>query len=165
MSARGLRAAVWSLSCALALSLGWFTFQRSVLFGDGVLLFADATRKAPADPRPAYHLARTLEGAGRAQQATLAYREALRRSGARALSVRRSAANGLAALLARRGELAEAERVLRAARVGFPNDPTLARNLIKLLRASQREGEAERIEQQVLHGSQDARVPRAEPPR
>jgi Flp pilus assembly protein TadD len=130
----------------LPAALGWLSFERSLLFTDSVLLFADATMKSPSDPKPVYHLGRSLMEVGRDQEAMLAFREALRRAGTSKVSEHRSAANGLAGLLARRGQMLEAEQVLREARLTFPRDPKLTANLAKLLRASNRAAEADQLE-------------------
>jgi tetratricopeptide (TPR) repeat protein len=141
-----LRAVLSALVLAVLLTLAWLTFERSLLFTDSVLLFADATLKAEDDPKAAYHLGRSLEEAGREHEAMLAFREALDRCGDGTLRECRSAANSLARLLAKRGQLPEAERVLERARQHFPQDPKLTRNLAKVLRGLNRAHEAEALE-------------------
>jgi hypothetical protein len=152
------------LAALTALTLATLSFQRAMLFADSVLLFTDATLKSSADPRPVYYLARSLADVGREPEAVLAYREALRRSEGSGLTVGRSAANGLASLLAKHGDLGGAEQVLRHARTAFPGDPRLARNLAKLLRASNRPGEAEQVEHEASQGSKQSSGPDREDP-
>lgn len=134
------------LVVGLTVALLDLTFSRSLLFTDEVLLFADAADEDPRDAKATYHLGRALGQAGRDDEAMLAYRETLRRSGDTRAPERSGAAKGLAVLLARRGALDEAAAVLRTARAAFPHDRTLALNLAKVLRGSGQLEEAEALE-------------------
>ncbi len=144
-----VRATLFGLAlCALSV-LAVLTFERSVLFTDSVLLFADAAAKARGDPRPVYHLARSLDESGRQDEAMAAYRQVLHLSEQAIVTERRRAANGLAGLLAKRGELVEAEQVLTRVLPDFPGDPKLTGNLARVLRAMGRQAEASALERSL----------------
>ncbi len=108
------------------------TAQRSALFGNSVLVFADATRKTSRSGVAPYQLAMALEEHGAVQGARDAYEEVWRRSGGRDETARR-ATNNLARLEARQGNLARAEWVLRRGLRQFPQDPKMQNNLAKVL--------------------------------
>jgi Flp pilus assembly protein TadD len=121
-------------SSALVACLFVLTFQRATLFTDAVLLFMDGTLKTESNPVAPYQLGRALEAQKRDDQALVAFREALARTRGKPLLLMRRASNALASLHARHGRLEEAEGVLRAALVRFPDDPTVRSNLAKVLR-------------------------------
>lgn len=137
-----IRCLVLAVAIAAPIALGSLTFQRSLLFTDGVLLFFDATEKDPTLAKPAYHLGRTLAEAGRTREAELAFRETLRRTRHGIVTDHRRAANSLAKLLAERGAVHEALGVLEQAVASFPTDPTLLGNMRILREALQRGGGA-----------------------
>lgn len=89
----------------------------------------------------------------------LAYRETLRRSHPRTGADYLGAVNGLASLLAKRGQLAEAEDVLNEARELYPRHPKLVRNLAKILRGTNREDEAEQLERTLQEGEDESDGP------
>jgi tetratricopeptide (TPR) repeat protein len=136
-----------ALALPLVLALGALTFERSMTFSDSVLLFLDATVKSRDDSDAPYQLGKALEERGQLDRALLAFREVLRRTeGNPTLPIVRSATNNYARLLAKRGELPQAERALRSALRGFPDDEKLSRNLAKVLRMSGRFAEADAFE-------------------
>lgn len=72
------------------------------------------------------------------------YQETLRRAAGRGEAGRR-ATNNLAKLLARADRLHEAERVLAAGRLSWPDDPKILANLAEIVRRRGREAEARRL--------------------
>jgi protein O-mannosyl-transferase len=108
------------------------TAHRSTLFGDSVLVFADAVRKTSRSGVAPYQLAMALEEQGAIQGARDAYEEGWRRSGGRDETARR-ATNNLARLEVRQGNLARAEWVLRRGLQQFPRDSKMQNNLAKVL--------------------------------
>lgn len=141
-----------ALGALVALALFAFTFDRAVTFSDSVLLFADGTRKTRHDTDAPYQLGKALEDLGRDEEAMTAFREVLARAPEGPEPDARAASNNLARLLARRGELHEAEQVLRAALARFPDDPKVRGNLVKVLDGMGRVEEAQAL-----------RAPRATP--
>jgi len=112
-----------------------------------VLLFVDATQRTVHNVEAPYELARALHARGETEQAVAAYGEALERVTKQPGHViARRAANGLASLLAERGQLEQAEVVLRKAWARFPGDATVRGNLVKVLRAQGKNAEAAVLE-------------------
>lgn len=142
---KGLAVAALSV---LACGSAW----RATLFGDGALLFADATRKTTGSGAP-YNLAMTLEGRGDLEGAAAAYALAIQRPCSDCEPARR-ASNNLARLLVRAGAPEEAELVLRAAVERWPSDPKARFNLVKALT---RAGKAE--EARALYAEARSRFP------
>jgi tetratricopeptide (TPR) repeat protein len=134
-----------ALGGLVALALFAFTFDRTVTFSDSVLLFADGTRKTRYDTDAPYQLGKALEELGRDEEAMTAFREVLARAPEGPEPDAKAASNNLARLLARRGELDEAERVLRAALARFPDDPKVRGNLAKVLDGLGRAEEAQAL--------------------
>ncbi len=112
----------------LLVALGAATFERSRLFGDSALLFADATERTELSTTAPYLLGNTLEGRHDVVGAESAYREVLRRSVSGDESARR-ATNNLARLYARQGRNDDAHAVLTRGRELFPHDPKVLYNL------------------------------------
>ena len=146
--ARSARLAVSGVAAAALLALLALTFERSVVFADSVLLFSDATQKTEADTDAPYQLGKALEELGREEEAMLAFREVLRRLEGDPRADLRRPTNNLARLLAKRGELPEAERLLRAALERAPGDAKLTKNLVKVLRGLDKHAEADELEQE-----------------
>jgi hypothetical protein len=112
----------------LLVALGAATFERSRLFGDSALLFADATERTELSTTAPYLLGNTLDGRHDVVGAESAYREVLRRSVSGDESARR-ATNNLARLYARQGRNDDAHAVLIRGRELFPQDPKVLYNL------------------------------------
>ena len=66
------------LACALVAGLALMTWTRATLYQDEVALFADASVKAPTDPRALVALGLVLANAGRVKEAQAALEQALR---------------------------------------------------------------------------------------
>jgi hypothetical protein len=127
-----VQSAVSLLGALTVLSLGLVSFERSVVFTDSVLLFSDALQKAPDSALVPYQLGKAWEARGESARAEEAYAEALirgLRQPERSLSM---AANNLANLRYRRGQLDGAEDALSAALTVYPRKPKLLRNLEKV---------------------------------
>jgi len=107
------------------------SIQRATLFGDSVLIFADATRKTRTSTVAPYQLGQAYEAQGREAEARRAYELVLAR-GTSEEPVRR-ATNNLARLEARRGNWPTAEMVLRRGLLEFPTDPKMRENLRRVL--------------------------------
>jgi hypothetical protein len=133
---------VYTVACALGLLLMAATFDRALTFSDSVLLFTDGTLKTRSGTLSPYQLGSALERAHRGSEAEIAYREVLRRAPTGPVENARSATNNLAKLLSQRGQLLEAERILREGLVRFPRDRKMRNNLAKVLAGMGREAEA-----------------------
>jgi hypothetical protein len=107
------------------------TAQRAALFGNGALLFADATAKTTLSGVAPYQLGCALEEQGDLADARLAYEEVWRRTQGKEDSSRR-ATNNLARVDARLGDLEGARAVLERGLQFFPNDRTMRENLRKV---------------------------------
>ncbi|MDB4991028.1 MAG: repeat-containing protein [Myxococcaceae bacterium] len=128
--------ASWLFGLPLVLVACMLTFERSLVFGDSVMLFSDATLKTRRSGIGPYQLGKALEEQARDEEAERAFEEVLRRTEQTpALPIARQATNNYARLLARHGQLDAAERTLRSSLRHFPGDPKLTRNLAKVLRA------------------------------
>lgn len=130
VSRKNPRLVLAALGCAFLL---WVpaTVLRGLVFADDRALFADAADKAPDSPLASYQLALVLERSGDIEGARRNYHEVLTRSG-RPPDARRRAANNLARLYFRQGNLLAARQVLVQARQEFPDDPKLLGNLVKV---------------------------------
>jgi len=126
------RSAVSLLGALSVLSLGLVSFERSIVFTDSVLLFSDALQKAPDSALVPYQLGKAWEARGELARAEEAYAEALRRGLRHPESSLYKAANNLASLRYRHGQLVGAEDALRAALSLYPRQPKLLRNLEKV---------------------------------
>ncbi len=124
--------------------LSFATLDRSSLFADSVAAFSDATAKTKLATIAPYQLGQAYEDAHDDASAIRAYEEVLRRARGPEEAARR-ATNNLAKLLARRGDLPAAERVLRSGREQFPDDPKMLRNLVEVLRRQGRQREAQEL--------------------
>lgn len=129
---------------AASLALAFATAERSSLFADSAAVFADAAQKTRLSPIAPYQLGQALEEAGEPAAAVPHYQETLRRAAGRGEAGRR-ATNNLAKLLARADRLHEAERVLAAGRLSWPDDPKILANLAEIVRRRGREAEARRL--------------------
>lgn len=112
----------------LLVALGAATFERSRLFGDSALLFADATEHTKLSTKAPFLLGNALEQRHDVLGAERAYREAVRRALDADESGRR-ATNNLARLYARQGRNDEAHALLTWGRKLWPQDPKLLYNL------------------------------------
>lgn len=120
------------------------TAFRSYVFTDSLLVFADARDKTTLDDEPVYQLGMALQSADRWPEAAVAFREAAERAPAGS-EHRRKALNNLARALFRIGQAREAADVLRGALDEFPASERVRGNLIQVLRALGRDGEAEAV--------------------
>lgn len=132
------------VALGLLLALGTVTFQRSRLFADSALLFADATAKTTDSPRAPYLLGNTLESRGDVAGAELAYREALRRSPQPSESARR-ATNNLARLYSHQARNTEAYALLLGGRARWSQDPKILYNLALITGRRGDQAEADRL--------------------
>jgi Flp pilus assembly protein TadD len=130
--------------CCAAFAL---TLERSVLFSNGILLFSDGTQKTEHSTDAPLLLGQSLESTGRVDEAMLAYAQVLARAASDEPDFAR-ASNNMANVLARRGRLEEAERILRQALARFPHDEKVRRNLVKVLRGEGRTQAAEALEKE-----------------
>jgi tetratricopeptide (TPR) repeat protein len=112
----------------LLIALGAATFERSRLFADSALLFADATERTQLSTKAPFLLGSALEERHDVFGAERAYREAVRRAIDADESGRR-ATNNLARLYARQGRNDEAYALLTWGRKLWPQDPKLLYNL------------------------------------
>jgi protein O-mannosyl-transferase len=129
---------------AVAAILAALAFTRAQVFTASVPLWADAAAKEPASVRAHYQLAMALRHAGRPGEAEAAFRRALA-AAAPGDDTGRAAANNLAALLAGSDRLPEAQAVLRAAVVQFPDDPRVLGNLAEITARLGAEAEARQL--------------------
>lgn len=151
---RWQRPLAYGMSGVLVASGLALTFERALLFGDDLLLFADAARKTVHNASAPLQLGLSLEARGLTDEACVAYREALARAPVGPIPAARRAANALARQLAKQGRLDEAEGILRAAKARFPEDPIVHGNLIKVLRGQGRLDEVEQLERAAPRASQ-----------
>ncbi len=107
------------------------SMHRAALFGDSVLVFADATRKTRMSTLAPYQLGQAYEAQGSQAEARKAYELVLAR-GTSGEPVRR-AINNLAKLEGRRGNWDRAEAVLRRGLGNFPEDAKMRDNLRRVL--------------------------------
>lgn len=138
----GRRGLVLGGTAAVALAL--LTALRAPLFTDSVLVFADATAKTTVNAIGPYQLGMALMEAGRDDEAMAAFRQAIARAQPPRV-VGRKAINALSRLLARRGELAEGEDLLRRAARDWPADPIVLGNLAEVLARRGRAQEAQAL--------------------
>ncbi len=118
------------------------TFERSLMFADSVLLFSDGAQKTQTGTLSPYQLGSAFEAAGRPLDAEVSYREVLRRAPSGRIENARRATNNLAKLLSARGQLGQAEAVLRQGLTRFSDDAKMRNNLAKVLAGTGREQEA-----------------------
>lgn len=122
---------------------------RALLFSDPVLLFEDAVKQTEHSPRAPYQLGLILEKRGASDEAVVAYRRALLRQHGGAEAARR-ATNNLARLHVKRGELSEAEAVLRRGLPLWPDDPKILGNLAEVVRLRGRTSESHALYLELL---------------
>lgn len=120
------------------------TFLRVLTFSSPIAVFAEATERTTTSAIPPYQLGIVLERDGRDGAAIDAYTLAIERD-AYSSGRGRRAGNNLARLLARRGQLVEAETLLRELHGRYPNDPLSLRNLVIVLGDLGEEAEASRF--------------------
>jgi tetratricopeptide (TPR) repeat protein len=133
----------WALM-ALVAAAATLTPIRARAFTTSVALWADAAAKEPASARAQYQLAMALRDEGRALEAEGAFRRAVAAAGA-GDDTGRMAANNLAALLAGRGRLEEAQALLRDTVARFPDDPRALGNLAEVTARLGQADEARRL--------------------
>lgn len=114
--------------------------ERAALFADEVALFTDAMAKAPGSCVPPYQIGVHRLEHGDVPGAITALEAALARCAPPAETARRATTN-LARALVAAGRLADAERVLRAGRAAWPDDPKQLANLMRVV--ARRGGHAE----------------------
>jgi len=125
------------------------TAMRAHLFSDSILLFADATAKTRVNAIGPYQLGMALMEAGRDEEAIAALREALARAQP-PRTVGRQATTALSRLLVRRGDLSEAEALLRRASRDWAPDPIVLGNLAEVVARRGRSGEARTLFLEVM---------------
>ncbi len=133
-----------TVTCGLVLALGVATFERSQLFSDSALLFANATERTQHSPIAPYLLGNVLEGRNDLAGAENSYREVLRRSPTANESARRTT-NNLSRLYARQGRNGEALALLVRGRTLWPRDPKILYNLSVITARRGDQQEAERL--------------------
>lgn len=127
------RASTWGTAVVVGMCV-WLaaaTAERATIFGDSVLLFADATRKTHTSAVAPYQLGRAYEAAGDWERARAAYQTTLARD-PRSEAGRR-ATNNLARLEGLRHRWDLAEQVLREGLRHFPTDSKMKSNLERTL--------------------------------
>ncbi len=115
--------------------------ERAALFADTIALFEDAMAKAPGSCVPPTQIGLHRLEHGDLPGATTALEAALIRCAPPDETARRATTH-LARAHVAAGRLVEAERVLRAGRAGWPNDPKQLANLMRVLARQGRTKEA-----------------------
>lgn len=149
----------YAASAIACLALGAATFDRALTFSDSVLLFSDGSQKTATGTLSPYQLGSAFEQEGRLLDAEVAYREVLRRAPVGPVENARRATNNLAKLLSSRGQLPEAEQVLRKGLLRFPDDHKMRNNLAKVLENTGREREAAAWRTAPKHQGAKTRLP------
>jgi tetratricopeptide (TPR) repeat protein len=129
------------LGAVAVLVLGSVTAVRAHVFADSIRVWEDATAKTKVNGLGPYHLGMAFMEAGRDDEAIAALREAMARAKP-PRAVGRKAATALSRLLARRGQLEEAEDLLRRAARDWPLDAMVLGNLAEVVARRGRSEEA-----------------------
>lgn len=143
----------WRRAAALAAALAMgapasSAARRAALFSDGVLLFLDAMGKAPGSCVPPYQIGVLLFERGNLPYSIAAFEMVLARCPPPA-EVARRATNNLARAYVAEDRLADAERLLRAGRAAWPDDPKQLANLMRVVARRGRHAEAHALLQEL----------------
>jgi hypothetical protein len=124
--------------------LGVATARRAALFADEGALFVDAMPKAPHSCLPHYQAGKYWLDRGDLSAAVDALDVVLTRCPPPS-GIAQRATNNLARAYVKLERWADAERVLRAGRLAWPDDPTMLGNLVRVMARSGRTAEAREL--------------------